>query len=265
MTDDRRRFPHHPYRNGYSVLPRMRKISIAEVFEHDSLVDEYYVHEKRRARQSQLVSAECDLSDELRLSATDFLIEHYPKELNSASSLEEIALQIQPDIVLHATDDHRDWMAFGHVCFPSGWRPEEKIGQPLAVIHRSVPGMDLSKSRKLVETIVHHGPFERFVWSVVFENKLNFHPDHDHAPFNALMPQLFVKIERQVTVGFPEQNGTLFLLRQSLLPEYEIDVVALRDAIAGMSAAERHYKGLAESADAIISHLDRSLSGEEFS
>ena len=252
-------FPHHPYREGYSVLPRLRKIPVADLFEHDSAADQAYLTEKRLAAQSQLVCFEHDFSCPLRRVVTRFLVDKYPKQISAEESLEGVCAQIQPDVVVHALDAGRDWLAFAHVCFPSGWRPEEKIGKPLSEIHQPVPGMDLSHSQQLVDTMVNHGPFERFVWSVVFEEQLNFHPDRPRAEFCAERPQLFVKIERQVTVGFPEQGGALFLLRQSLIPVRAIDLPALRNALVQMNSNERKYKGLGSSADEIISWLDSQI------
>ncbi len=234
----------HPYREGYSVLPRLSQISREKLFRYNEGLHQRSLREKRLAAISQTVHLEHNLRDSLRSAVGTFLLNEYPVALEPVTSLECVAEQMQEDVVIHALDGERDWMAYGHVCFPSGWRPEENIGRPLREIHIPVPGIDLANSRKLVETMVHHGPFERFVWSVVFDDQLNFHPDQPHSSFNPTDPVVFVKIERQVTIGFPEHHGALFLLSQSLIDTKDIDRPALVKSIQQMNTAELRYKGL---------------------
>lgn len=101
--------------------------------------------------------------------------------------------------------------------------------------------MNLNNSFKLATAMVNNGPFQRFVWSVVTENKISFHPDEINKPFDG---QLFVKVERQITIPFPEIQAGLFILRQNILLPEEIDYTALRNACAGMTDAQREYKGI---------------------
>lgn len=234
----------HPYREGYSVLPRLRQISREELFRHNASLHQRSLREKRLAALTQTVHVEYNLRDSLRSAVRTFLLNHYPVKLEPVATLEGIAEQMQEDVVIHALDDERDWMAFGHISFPSGWRPEENIGRTLREIHAPVPGIDLANSRKLVETMLHHGPFERFVWSVVFDDRLNFHPDQPCSSFNPANPVVLVKIERQTIVGFPEHHGALFLISQSLINAKEIDRPALANAIQQMNAEELKYKQL---------------------
>ena len=255
MNSESSQYRHHPYRDGYSVLPKLRRISSHEIFETDPAEHDCYIREKQLAMQNQKFCFQHNFDDSLRDVVTQFLVNNYPIELKSTGSLEQIVPQMQEDIIVHAIDGQRDWMAFGHLCFPSGWRPEEKIGKRLSEIHQPVPGMDLSNSRKLVETMVQHGPFERFVWSVVFEDELNFHPDIERARFDSENPNLFVKIERQVTVGLPKENGALFLLRQALIPIEFVDVPSLVVALKEMSNDELAYKGIAGSRIEVIAWL----------
>ena len=222
----------HPYLEGYSVLPKLRKIRPSEVFQYNEK------HFQRCLAEKQLAS------ESLRHAVREFILSEYPIALQPVETLAELAIQMQEDFVIHAMDGEQDWMAYGHVSLPSGWKPEEKVGQQLRDLHAPIPGMKLENSLQLVEAMVHSGPFERFIWSVVHEDKLNFHPDLPKQSFNPLRPVLFIKVERQVTVGFPEAGGALFLLHESLIPTEEIVVQALFDAIRAMNPAEREYKGL---------------------
>ncbi|MEW4487128.1 heme-dependent oxidative N-demethylase subunit alpha family protein [Thalassoglobus sp. JC818] len=245
----------HPYRDGYSLLPKLRKISLDEVFLASEGSGDRYRREKQLAMEQQTHLVEENLSTELRTAVTEFLIERHPQLKGRTGPLEQLVTEIEEDIVIHSLDADRDWMSFGHVCFPSGWRPEEKIGRPLAEIHQPIPGMDLSNSRRLVETMVNHGPFERFVWSVVFEDELNFHPDRTRCDFDPVAPVVFVKVERQVTVGVPDSGGALFVLHQSLIPFDQIERGPLVAALRSMSPEQLEYKGLSGSAPKIIEWL----------
>lgn len=239
------------------MLPRLRQLPHEELFRYDENFHRRSLREKRLAALSQTIHVEHNLRDSLRSAVRTFLFNNYPVKLEPVAVLDGIVEQMQEDVVIHALEDERDWMAYGHICFPSGWRPEEKIGRPLNEIHTPVPGMDLGNSRKLVETMVHHGPFERFVWSVVFDDRLNFHPDQLRSSFNLTDPIVFVKIERQVTIGFLEQQGALFLLSQSLIGPNQIDRLALAKAIQQMNATELRYKGLDQCKPDLLKWLEQ--------
>lgn len=54
-----------------------------------------------------------------------------------------------------------------------------------------------------------------------------------------------------MTVGFPEKHFCLFVLRQYLIQEKDIDKVVLVKAIENMTVDQKAYKGLANSKDLI--------------
>ena len=235
----------HPYLEGYSVLPKLRKLPVEDVFHYSPEHHQRCLAEKAKAREAQVYEVEERLSPELARLAKDFLWKHYPIPLESTASLDALIQQMSEDVVIHASDGTIDWMAYGNVCLPSHWRPEEKIGRSLKELHAPVPGINLENSSSLVAAMIHSGPFERFIWSVVYEDELNFHPDLPRKAFDPHQPQLFIKVERQVTVGFPSAMGALFILQESLLSLGEIEIPQLISAIRKMGLAERKYKGLA--------------------
>lgn len=234
----------HPYLRGYSVLPQLRRIGVDEVFNvtDDELIE--FRELKRAVRSSQVWHVEDDCPDEVKQAARDFIVAHYPHPLTHTQTLEDVAFDVAEEIIVHRLSRDRDWMALGYVFYPSSWLPEEKVGRSFREIHEPVPGMDLSRSRQYVEAMIHAGPFERFVWSPLFERRLNCHPRYPRAAFNPARPVLFIKVERQVTVGLPEHGALLFLLKQSLIPQAEIDKRALARAIEGMTPDQREYKGI---------------------
>lgn len=255
----------HPYRAGYSVKPALTKIDAAAVFEPDARHAEWFERAKFRALCFQRCQVESDCPAAVYAAAVNFVSDHYPLPLNGPLRaaghwtarwvFNSVARQVQEDLVIHRVAAGRDWMAAGQVCFPSGWNPLEKVGQSFAEIHAPVPGMERFDGRRLAETMVRHGPFERYVWGVLFADELNGHPNRPKAEFDPADPAVWVKVERQVTVPLPDVSAALFVLQYALVSPDEIDRPALAAAINAMTPAERTYKGLGACGDAVVSHL----------
>jgi len=201
------------YLDGYSVLPALKRLD-GPVFVRDEEAG-WYREEKERALAQQQCCMRHELPPELEAAIVAWIVGQ--TNVVAPFTLEGVMLQLQEDIAIQRIDQGRDWLAGCHICFPSGWLPEEKIGRPLELIHSPIPGINLPTSHKLVETIVHHGPFVRYVWSVVYERAINYHPQYVKQPFDPNGP-IYVKVERQVTWGFPEWNAAAFVLRQGLIP-----------------------------------------------
>jgi len=249
---------YHAYKEGYRVLPRLKKLD-GPIFTVDDAYDRY-VAEKAEAVAHQLCFVERGMTDELYGVLCDFIRRESSvvgpvPEAAPRTRFDRLLMRLQEDVAVHRLDGERDWLACAHVCFPSAWRPEEKVGRPLADIHAPVPGMRLDNSRRLVEAMVHAGPFERYVWGVIFEDRANGHPRFPKAKFDLAAPRVFVKIERQVTWGFPELGAAAFILRQHLIPEPETDKPALVAALRDMSPEQRTYKGLDGCFDELIAYL----------
>lgn len=252
----------HPYRAGFSVLPNLRRIRPADVFDTTAEELSQFLELKREARVSQIWHVERDCSDEIQEAARRFILDHYPLPLDSNLSLIELSTTIAEDLVIHRRAEGRDWMALGCVHLPSHWRPEERIGQSFREVHEVVPGMDLSKSDKLVDAMIRGGPFERFLWGPLFEDRLNAHPRFPRREFDPQRPILFIKVERQVLVGLPAVDACLFVLKQSLIPCAEIDKTALLAALEGMTREQMAYKGLTVSGPPLIDWLKNAVTPE---
>ena len=248
---------YHAYEQGYSVLPRLRKLGSGPVFELTAHDLHRYLAAKQEAVRCQTCLLEHEMTPELYDVVCDFVVGRYPGPLRKPHTFANVAMQIQEDLIVHRLDEDRDWMAAGHISFPSHWLPESKIGRSLAEIHAPIPGMNLSKQRELVEAMVYSGPFERFVWTVVFEDRIGGHPRLPRKRFDPAHPVVYAKVERQVTVGFPDQRAGLFVLRQFLIPEHELNQPALLAALCGMSPAELAYKGLNECIDDLLAYLSK--------
>jgi len=248
---------YHVYKNGYSVLPQLSRLGEKKIFQITLQDQMQFLEAKREAVKVQTCFCEHEMNEDIYETICRFIVKKYPIRLNEPHTFSSIAMQIQEDIAIMRLDDDREWLAAAHICFPSGWLPEEKIGRSFSEIHAPVPGMNLAMSRKMVETMIHNGPFERFVWSPVFEDRINFHPCTPKKKFDPDNPCIFVKIERQLSIGFPEHNASLFVIRQHLIRD-EIDKTALAESILSMTEDQKIYKGINEQCDQIVDWLSSS-------
>lgn len=191
--------------------------------------------------------------------------------------LDALALQVEEDIALvcrflgkEKTQDHLGML---HLCSPSHWAAEDKIGMNFFDIHVPIPGIEKINrvADRLVETMVHKGPYVRFIWSFVTDQRLNHHPTPPPGidpvawkgrSFNneAAIPFYF-RIERQVTWGFPHVEASLFTIGVTFMSgahvkanPYQRD--QLISALKSMSPESRVYKGVAGCFDELIAWLE---------
>jgi hypothetical protein len=204
---------YHPYKSGYSLLPQLKKVSFDNIFLVTADKDRY-LEEKKKSLTTQNCFLEHGITPEIYETVCRFIVEHYPDNLEEPYNFCNLAMQIQEDLAIHRISDDNDWLAATHICLPSSWNPEEKLGKNFNQIHEPIPGMNLSNSRKLIEAAIYHGPYERFVWGLIYENELNYHPSIQRRPFDKNNPTFFVKVERQIMAGLPEHKSMLFILRQ---------------------------------------------------
>ncbi len=190
------------------------------------------------------------------------------------SAFDALCCQVQEDIAVVRTLPGRgDWIAALHLCSPSHWGAEQKIGRSFVDAHAPVPGMEKvnAAAASLVEAMVHRGPFVRFVWGVGADDRLNHHP---HPPpgvgreawrgraFDpAASPPFFLRVERQALWGLPDVGAALFTIRVSFVDGEEIrarpaERAQLRSALLSMSPASRVYKGVAGCVEEIVRWLD---------
>jgi hypothetical protein len=204
---------------------------------------------------------EISLGDEYQLLPDSQLSQDYE------SAFDALANQVSEDICLMRRAGSRNWLAAAHLCSPSHWSAEDKIGKPFTTIHEPVPGIDSINRRadQFVDMMIHRGPLVRFAWGFGTDDRLNHHP---HPPagvdpvewrgrcFDPLNPRLFLRVERQVTCGLPAVDAAVFVIRISHLSGDQIRSNPVeRDqvisAMKSMTPSSRHYKGVFDSLDAI--------------
>lgn len=165
--------------------------------------------------------------------------------------LDAICSQVQEDIVICSMDKQNDWLSFIHLCSPNYWSAQEKIGKNFSEIHEYVAGMEKIRSiyRPILESVIKKGPFFRFAWEINTDNLLNHHPEKikSEKKFNSLLPELFVRVERQCLIGFEEINTILFTIKtyyKDILELNKQQINFLNKSLLSMSAETLKYKRL---------------------
>ena len=190
-------------------------------------------------------------------------------DLPYVDPFDALAAQVQEDLAVVRRVGNKDWACAIHLCFPYRWTVEEKIGLDFVTMHLPVPGMETFRKPGMVTNMIMFGPFTRFVWELCTDDRLNHHreppPRIDpeswrDRPFDQQHPRLFLRVEREVLWGFPEQEAALLAVRISFRDGEEIRKdVKLREplcaTIESMSPETLRYKGLAETRDDILAWL----------
>lgn len=153
-------------------------------------------------------------------------------------ALNTIAENIQEDIAIITVKDGIDRLDYCHISFPSGWKPEEVIGKSFQQIHQNIPGF--VSNPNLVKSLLS-GSFQRTVWSPIFENKLNQYPGESR-PFTIDKPEFYLKIEKQITVGFPSVSCFLFVMRQYIFSSADVDKTIFANTLRSMTDEQKFYK-----------------------
>ncbi|HYP89491.1 MAG TPA: heme-dependent oxidative N-demethylase subunit alpha family protein [Polyangiaceae bacterium] len=132
-------------------------------------------------------------------------------------SLPELAARVSEDVaVVGRASSGADRVLYAHVCFPSGWRPEQVLGRSFAEIHGKIPAIEAVTrgAASLTRAMVSRGPYVRFVWTVSADDELDHHPEQGkQRAWSAFTPRGFLRVERQLTVPLPSESGSIFLIR----------------------------------------------------
>jgi dimethylamine monooxygenase subunit A len=178
-----------------------------------------------------------------------------------ATLFDALCCQVQEDIaVVRRTPERGEWITALHICAPSHWAAEDKIGGSFAATHAPVPGMNkvISAAAPLTETVLNRGPFVRFTWGISPDDRLNYHPEE---PQGVIEPEsAYFRVERQVLWGLPEVEAYVFAIRVYLSPLREIRAddekrTALLSALHSMSPESRRYKSLTDAFDSVTEYL----------
>ncbi len=199
------------------------------------------------------------------VSRFDAPLAHLVADVTPLDALDALGLNVQEDFSLIARDPvtGRDFLACLHVLNPQHWDPRDKIGRDFVAVHAPVAGsgpMNATAPR-LLDAVLHKGPFLRFAWGVSMSARLDHHPaappSEDRAAGTRFAPDCaYLRVERQTLTGFAAQHGALFTIRPCVYPL--ADVVRdperraqLAAALRSMTPEQVTYKGL----DALMTDL----------
>jgi dimethylamine monooxygenase subunit A len=142
------------------------------------------------------------------------------------------------------------------VCLPSHWAPADKVGRPFAEVHAPVAdnALLLQASSALMKLAAGGEAWERFVWNITDQPRLNAHPAHQRHDDQARWSQTAVsaawfRSERQTFIPVPGGTQAVFTILVDVQPLAAVlhDAArtrALHEAIATMSPAVQAYRGL---------------------
>lgn len=198
-----------------------------------------------------------------------------------ADAYDALSSQVQEDVTVLQKDAKGggaagtpDWLCAAHLCSPSHWAAEDKVGKNFFAIHVPVAGIERinAAAAQFVDAMIAKGPYVRFVWGFGTDARLNHHPDappgweakewkgrsfqsrdDGQSPF-------ILRVERQVVFGLPEVSASMFLIRVSFVDGEEIrrDPASREKMVSvleSMSEPALRYKGLLESRPAVIDWL----------
>lgn len=177
--------------------------------------------------------------------------------------------RLQEDaVVVRRAKDGSDRVVMMHVSVPGSWRPEQRFGTSFMDIHRPVPDFASreKEAAQMVHAMIARGPYVRFVWSTPPDRYLDHHPDLGAKGSWHAATEGYLRVERQLTIPFPDVEAGLFLIRTYIYPFASLQPTerdAVRGAILGMPEVVARYKGLHEHREAIVAALDRAGSSGE--
>ncbi len=162
---------------------------------------------------------------------------------------------------------HIPWLA---VALPSHWAPRDKVGRHFAEVHAPVADnrMLLAASDALAKLVSAPIRWERFVWTVTPHAQLDAHPERTAdtrwaaGDADSVAQQAHWRTERQTFIPVAGAAQALFTIRVDCQPlaqaiDSEHKAARLHDALASMSPAVLHYRGLSLVRNALLQWLAR--------
>jgi hypothetical protein len=222
----------------------------------------------------------CRLTGETLLFDADMkLLPESTTQVRYTSAFDALAMQVQEDLnVVRAVTDEtgaqRDWLSTIHVCAPSTWKPEDKVGKSFVGVHAPVPTSEnlLKAASGIVQAMIHKGPYVRFNWGLTGNPQPNHYPDAPPGISQAEwrgpavkainQNEIYMWVERQVVMGCPAVDASLFTIRPHFVPLREIRADAgLRErfiaSLESMVPEVLEYKGLDEARGEVIAWMKK--------
>jgi dimethylamine monooxygenase subunit A len=182
---------------------------------------------------------------------------------------EAAAAGLEPDWVVLAGDEAAGFpVVGGAVLFPSSWSLPAKLGQPLAMVHDVVPGLQAKLGAAVHTFLARLRPgeaWERPNWGLAADAARDHHPSRIVPALTAAatLATTWLRVESQFLTRLPVTAAVLFGIRLDLV---RLDDLAadpdlahgLADTLTTMEEAVAHYKGLTAVRAALVRQLRAS-------
>ena len=134
------------------------------------------------------------------------------------------------------------------VCFPSGWKPMDKLGKPLSKIHEPIADSEqlIEASDKLSQYMTKQ-EIKRWVWTITTNNNLSEFTEINK-PSLSNFENLYFRVETQTSAPIDDETS-IFFIKIDVLPLREVWSKNILDSINSMSDNILNYKGLVEIKD----------------
>ena len=249
-------FPDKDFEFRFSVRPGDAEQFLGPTEDHEQIIAARQAALDGAANQHQFNHPE----------AADALAECCKLAAITEPSCRALALKWEPDfLILLPSENRRFIFRAGAVCFPSSWRPEEKIGHPVYAIHAPVPTLNETLGAQIDKFLANLKPgqsWERSNWGLAASPALNQHPAQNtpvlDPPFAA--DQAWVRIEDQLLHHLPHSGALLFgirLVNVSLaeIKQFPAAQAGLHRAIATMPDEIADYKNVTQSREHLLGLL----------
>lgn len=219
------------------------------------------------------------------------LTQEHPQRTFDGQDFESLCMEVCEDVaIMRRRPDGSNFLSAISLHSPNHWAASEKIGRDFTAIHDPVAGIQKinATAPQIVDAMIKRGPYVRFAWGVATDTRLNHHPEvpagvdpalwagrsfdakggtraqlkYPEAMADSNSP-LFLRVERQVLWGFPEQEAFVFTIRTSFwdcatLKQDPNRTRALISAIHSMTPESLVYKGLAQSKPEVLDWLSKA-------
>lgn len=158
-----------------------------------------------------------------------------------SNSIVDLALRLEEDVAVM----HQGRLSAICFCFPSGFKPADRVGMMLGDIHKPVADGELlvRASPGIARVMTEQPSFRRYVWTVTNNPNLSNHPDERTHEDPRGIDDLYFRWETQTTARVDDQSS-LFFVKVDVVPLREVYNSKILDSINSMSDVVLTYKNL---------------------
>jgi hypothetical protein len=153
----------------------------------------------------------------------------------------DLALRLEEDVAVM----YQGRLAAICFCFPSGFKPSERVSMALGDIHKPVADGDLliKASPGIARVMTEQPSFRRHVWTVTNNPHLSNHPNTRIDSIPLSIDDLYFRWETQTTARVDSETS-LFFVKVDVVPLREVWNHQILDSINSMTDAVLTYKNL---------------------